>query len=59
MRVEQHKNVIRVTGIANESQLEMVEFVADNARAVYEVADFGCMVIVTTQLDAFMQEWNA
>jgi len=58
MKVKVLKNAIKVTHISNESQLEMVDAVADAAGSEYEQADFGTTVIVTTNLDAFVQEWN-
>ena len=58
MQVNIHKNCVKVTGISNEAQMDEVVKVADLADSQYEVADFGCMVIVTTNLDAFCQEWD-
>ena len=58
MRVELRTNCVKVIGISNEAQMDEVVMVADLADSQYEVADFGCMVIVTTNLDAFCQEWD-
>jgi hypothetical protein len=56
MRITVNKNAVKVTGISNEAQLEMVQDAAEAADAVYENADFGSAVVVTTNLDAFVQE---
>ena len=50
---------VKVSGISNESQSEMVSFVADNARSQYENIDFGTTIVIKSNLEAFIAEWNA
>ena len=59
MRLKVLKNVVKVTGISNESQLEHVEMCAEAAGSGDESADFGTTVVVTTNLDGFVQELQA
>ena len=49
----------KVTGISSESQSEIVSFVADNARSEYENIDFGTTIVIKSNIEAFIAEWNA
>ena len=49
----------KVSGISSESQSEIVSFVADNAKSEYENIDFGTTIVIKSNVEAFIAEWEA
>lgn len=53
------KNKITFTGIANEAQLEMVVDAAEATDCKIEMQDFATKAVITGNLEAYIEYWNA
>ncbi len=59
MKAKLNKTNITFTSVMNESQLESILIAAEKANCAFKQEDFGTKVIVTGDLNKFVQIFNS